>query len=177
MVPSSKECAGTTRADDMPDTDTPTDKIYLVRHAKAGKREEWKGDDALRPLSPAGRRQAALLADTFAPLPPGRLLSSPYVRCVETLEPTADRVGTQVERVPALAEGRSYEDVLELIAGAPANSVLCSHGDVIPAVMAALERRGATIRTPPDWRKGSTWVLQREPGGDITSAECWPPPA
>jgi phosphohistidine phosphatase SixA len=157
----------------MPD---PT-KIYLVRHAKAGKREDWEGDDALRPLSPAGRRQAELLADTFARLPPGRLLSSPYVRCVETLEPTADRVGAHVEHVAALAEGGAYEDVLDLIADAPANSVLCSHGDVIPAVMSALERRGVAIRTAPEWRKASTWVLEREPDGRISAAAAWPPPA
>ena len=154
-----------------------TTKIYLVRHAKAGKREDWQGDDALRPLSRAGRKQADLLADTFAPLPPGQLLSSPYVRCVETLQPTADKVGAQIEHVAALAEGGRFEDVLELIAGAAANSVLCSHGDVIPAVITALERRGAAIRSAPEWRKASTWVLEREPDGTIAAAEAWPPPS
>jgi 8-oxo-dGTP diphosphatase len=154
-----------------------TTKIYLVRHAKAGKREDWEGDDALRPLSRAGRKQADLLADTFVRLPPGQLLSSPYVRCVETLQPTADKVGAQVEHVAALAEGGRFEDVLELIAGAAANSVLCSHGDVIPAVITALDRRGAAIRSAPEWRKASTWVLERETDGTITAAEAWPPPS
>jgi 8-oxo-dGTP diphosphatase len=96
---------------------------------------------------------------------------------VETLEPTADRVGAHVEHVAALAEGGAYEDVLDLIADAPANSVLCSHGDVIPAVMSALERRGVAIRTAPEWRKASTWVLEREPDGRISAAAAWPPPA
>lgn len=154
-----------------------TTKIYLVRHAKAGKREDWQGDDARRPLSRAGRKQADLLADTFAALPPGQLLSSPYVRCVETLQPTADKVGVQVEHVAALAEGGRFEDVLELIASAAANSVLCSHGDVIPAVITALERRGAAIHSAPEWRKASTWVLERETDGTITAAEAWPPPS
>jgi 8-oxo-dGTP diphosphatase len=154
-----------------------TTKIYLVRHAKAGKREDWQGDDALRPLSRAGRKQADLLADRFVALPPGQLLSSPYVRCVETLQPTADKVGAQVEHVAALAEGGRFEDVLELIAGAAANSVLCSHGDVIPAVITALDRRGAAIRSAPEWRKASTWVLERETDGTITAAEAWPPPS
>jgi broad specificity phosphatase PhoE len=154
-----------------------TTKIYLVRHAKAGKREDWHGDDALRPLSPAGRKQADLLADTFARRAPGRLVSSPYVRCVQTLEPTAERIGARVEHEPALAEGGPFEDVLDLIAEAPANSVLCSHGDVIPAVIAALERRGTAIRSAPDWRKASTWVLERRPDGRIAAADVWPPPA
>ena len=154
-----------------------TTKIYLVRHAKAGKREDWEGDDALRPLSGSGRKQADLLADTFAALPPGKLLSSPYVRCVETLQPTADKVGAEIEHVAALAEGGRFEDVLELIAAAPANSVMCSHGDVIPAVISALERRGAAIRSTPEWRKASTWVLERDPDGRISAAEAWPPPA
>lgn len=154
-----------------------TTKIYLVRHAKAGKREDWQGDDALRPLSRAGRKQADLLADAFVPLPPGQLLSSPYLRCVETLQPTADKVGVQVEHVAALAEGGRFEDVLELIAGATANSVLCSHGDVIPAVITALDRRGVAIRSAPQWRKASTWVLERDNDGCVTAAYAWPPPS
>ena len=37
--------------------------LYLVRHAKAGSSHDFTGDDRLRPLSPAGRRQAKALAD------------------------------------------------------------------------------------------------------------------
>jgi 8-oxo-dGTP diphosphatase len=150
--------------------------LYLVRHAKAGSRSDWSGDDTVRPLSKAGRKQAVLLADTFVELKPPRLLSSPFLRCMQTLEPTAERVGIPVEPLDMLAEGGSYEDVIELLATLPPRSVLCSHGDVIPAVLAALERRGMQLRTVPDWRKGATWVLERADDGTFTAASAWPPP-
>jgi hypothetical protein len=47
---------------------------------------------------------------------------------------------------------------------------------VIPAAISALERRGTEIRTPPDWRKGSVWVLRRNKNLDIVHATVWPPP-
>ncbi|HWL45544.1 MAG TPA: phosphoglycerate mutase family protein [Ilumatobacter sp.] len=150
--------------------------MYLVRHAKAGDRNNWDGDDSLRPLTEAGREQAERLADTFARLPPTRLLSSPYVRCVETLQPTAERVGIAVETSDALAEGQPWEDVLALVDGLPDDTVLCTHGDLVPAVIAALERRGADVRTTPDWRKAATWVLERDTDGRITALTAWPPP-
>lgn len=155
----------------MPDSNL----VYLVRHAKAGNRDAWDGDDTIRPLSGAGRRQADRLADTFAGLPPARLLSSPYLRCMQTLEPTAERAGLQVDAEPALAEGQPWEPVLELLTTLPRNSILCSHGDMIPSVIAALERRGAAVRTTPDWRKAATWVLERD-GTQITAMSAVAPP-
>lgn len=150
--------------------------IYLVRHAKAGDRQAWVGDDTLRPLTGAGRRQADALADRLAGLDPPRLLSSPYVRCVQTLEPLADRVGRTVEPLDRLAEGTAFEDVLDLIAGLPDRTVLCSHGDVIPATVQALHRRGAELVTAPDWGKGSLWVLTRDDEGHVHQLAAEPPP-
>ena len=37
--------------------------VYLVRHARAGHRAQWDGNDTLRPLDERGRRQAELLVD------------------------------------------------------------------------------------------------------------------
>lgn len=150
--------------------------IYLVRHAKAGDRSRWDGDDTVRPLTESGRRQAESLADRFAPLHPPRLLSSPYVRCMQTLEPTGARTGTQVEATPLLSEGAAFEAVIELITELPADSVLCSHGDVIPATVTALHGRGAELRSAPDWRKGAVWALERADDGTITGLAAHAPP-
>ena len=60
--------------------------IYLVRHAKAGDRASWPGDDFLRPLSRRGQIQAEALVEQFADCHIDRLLSSPYNRCMETLD-------------------------------------------------------------------------------------------
>ncbi len=54
--------------------------------------------------------------------------------------------------------------------------MLCSHGDVIPETLDALVRRGMQVKTTPDWRKGTVWVLKRNEGR-ITTATVWPPPS
>ena len=151
--------------------------LYLVRHAKAGSRREWGDDDRLRPLVDDGRRQAEALAERLQPLVEGgELVSSPYSRCVQTLEPLAARLGISVRADERLAEETGFAPTLELLDELPEGSVLCSHGDVIPEVVEALQRRGCNVIGEPDWRKGSVWVLQRNEFGQWTEASAWPPP-
>lgn len=154
--------------------------LYLVRHAKAGERARWNGDDQLRPLSGKGRRQAVAVCERLHPLvataPQPVLVASPYIRCMQTLEPLAARLHTVVVPDERLMEGCDRQGTLDLIETLPHGSVLCSHGDVIPDVMAALERRAADITCEPDWRKGTVWVLSRQ-GSTVMSATVWPPPA
>src|SRR5205085_3956418 len=85
---------------------------YLVRHAKAGSRAKWTAPDDLRPLSKPGRRQADALADALGDTGITRIVSSPHVRCRQTVEPLAARCGVQVESSDALAEGASLADAL-----------------------------------------------------------------
>ena len=150
--------------------------LYLVRHGKAGSRQGFSGDDRLRPLSPSGRRQADLLAIRFAALGVTTLVSSPYVRCIQTLQPTAKAIGATVETDVALGEGRSFVGVLDLMTALADASVVCSHGDVIPETIDALARRGCVFLSPPEWRKASVWVLERNNDGEFVTAEPWPPP-
>jgi broad specificity phosphatase PhoE len=150
--------------------------LYLVRHAKAGSRHDFKGDDRLRPLSQNGKRQAQAIADRLVGDGVKTLISSPYLRCIQTLRPTAKAIGATVEVDERLAEGRSFVDVLDLLALLPDGTAICSHGDVIPDTIGALERRGCEFTSPPDWRKASVWVLDRNDGGEIVSASAWPPP-
>lgn len=151
-------------------------QLYLVRHAKAGERRLWKGDDIDRPLSKKGWKQAESVSKRLAKLDPQLVCSSPYVRCVQTLEPLAHRVGTHVAIDQRLCEDEPAEPVLELLATAPNGTVLCTHGDIIPAVIVALKKNGAKLNTPPDWRKASVWVLKRNKQGVIVHATVWPPP-
>ncbi len=149
--------------------------IYLVRHAKAGDRAAWDGDDAGRPLSHAGQRQAKALAARLSKKGATVLYSSPYARCIETLEPLAAELGTDVHVEKRLGEGTAFEEVLELIADIEDGAVLCSHGDVIGDVISALHRRGMEVDTPVEWRKASVWVLRRK-GDRVTRGKVWPPP-
>jgi len=100
----------------------------LVRHASAGNRDEWDGDDRQRPLDARGRRQAAELVELLRALDVRRVVSSPYLRCVETVEPLAGARGLPVEEDDRLAEGagRAASDLL-----GEDGVVLCTHGDVV----------------------------------------------
>jgi 8-oxo-dGTP diphosphatase len=149
--------------------------LYLVRHAKAGSRHDWVGDDLVRPLSKAGRKQADALAASLRAAGATELYSSPYVRCVQTLEPLGAAIGVPVVVDARLTEGDDFSGAVELLATARDGAVLCSHGDLIPATIAALERRGCVIIGEPDWRKATVWVIQRE-DGDCVSANVWGPP-
>jgi len=151
-------------------------KLYLVRHAKAGERRLWEGDDRDRPLSSKGWKQAEAVAKRLAGLDISTLHSSPYVRCIQTLEPLAMRLERSIATEMRLCEDEPFEPVLDLLAELPPGAVMSSHGDIIPATLAALERRGTSIRTQPDWRKASVWVLKRNKNGEIVDATCWPPP-
>lgn len=135
--------------------------VYLVRHVKAGNRHEWDGPDELRPISDAGRRQADGLAAWLGGERVKRIVSSPYLRCVESVQPLADRLGLDVETSAALAEGAPVAAAVALVAEVAAdNGVLCSHGDVVPAVLEELADVDG-LRLPHDLpvAKGSTWVL------------------
>ncbi len=151
-------------------------KLYLIRHAKAGERRLWEGDDLQRPLSSKGWKQSEALAKRLAKLDVSTLHSSPYVRCIQTLEPLATKLQRSIAFEARLCEDEPFEPVLDLLAELPAGAVMSSHGDIIPATLAALERRGTQIRTQPDWRKASVWVLKRNTNGAIVHATCWPPP-
>jgi 8-oxo-dGTP diphosphatase len=153
--------------------------IRLIRHAKAGSRHDWSGSDVDRPLTKKGWAQAHGLAERLVPIAPPRILSSPYLRCIQTVEPLAEALGITIEVTEALQEGARFETVLELLASLPDGSALCSHGDVIPEVIAALERRRVEITGLADWRKAATWVLTRGGSGlseGIVSATTEPPP-
>jgi 8-oxo-dGTP diphosphatase len=151
------------------------DVIYLVRHAKAGERRVWDGDDEARPLSKHGWRQSEAIAKRLAANGATSLYASPYVRCMQTLEPLGKRLGVTVQPEPRLYEGEPFEPVLELLTEVDNGAVLCSHGDIVPDVIGALTRRGMEVQSPADWRKASIWVLKRK-GDRITKGKVWPPP-
>lgn len=149
--------------------------IYLVRHAKAGERRVWTGDDVDRPLSKTGWKQSNALARRLSKKGVTSLHASPYVRCVQTLEPLGDLAGLEVLPEQRLFEDEPFEPVLDLVNEVDDGAVLCSHGDIVPAVIKALERRGMHVETPADWGKASVWVLKRK-NDRITKGKVWPPP-
>jgi phosphohistidine phosphatase SixA len=114
----------------------------LVRHASAGDRDAWNGDDRLRPLDTRGRLQAEVLADLIGPLGVQRVVSSPYLRCVETVEPLAAELGVPVEQDDRLAEGAGRA-AFELLH--EDGVVLCTHGDVVGDLFGFGLQKGAAV--------------------------------
>ena len=124
----------------------------LVRHASAGHRLDWEHDDRLRPLDARGRRQSADLVELLRPLGVRRILSSPYVRCVQTVEPLAAALGLEVELDERLEEGKGGA-AAELLR--EDGVVCCTHGDIVEALAgrglkkaaAAVLEDGEVVRT------------------------------
>jgi phosphohistidine phosphatase SixA len=138
---------------------------YLVRHADAVGRHSWAKDDELRPLSEKGTRQADALVDVLGDNPITRVLTSPAVRCRQTVEPLAERLGVSVEDVGELREGMPLDRARALLdALAGEDVVLCSHGDLIPDLVNQLIGEGMEARGGRDCKKGSTWVLEARNG-------------
>ena len=168
--------------------------VYVVRHGDAEPRDAWPGSDMDRPLTGTGVREARALVDRFdtgplgarsrefgSPKPeprPTRLESSRAERCLATLRPLAGACGLPVGTADYLAEGSEGGGVLARIeelatesAGVP---VLCTHGDVIWAIMELLDGAGVPLLGPMDVKKGSIWVLETD-SGSVTSARYIPP--
>ena len=135
--------------------------LLVVRHARAGRRSAYAGDDRERPLSPRGRSQAEALVPLLAAYRPRRILSSPAVRCFETVRPLAESLGLHIESVGELGEGNGPAALrlLERMAGETA--VLCTHRDVASELLGVLAAdRSAKARHQLRLLKGEVWVVQ-----------------
>ncbi len=139
--------------------------LFVARHADAGDRSAWTDDDRLRPLSERGDAQARGIAELLVGSDPVRVVSSPAVRCVQTVAPLADKLGRQVEVDPRLFEGAGPDEVRSLVAELDgAGVVFCSHGDVIPMLLQHLVGLGMEPEHELTWPKASVWAVERVDG-------------
>ena len=148
--------------------------IYVVRHGKAGSRSAWTEPDLLRPLTKAGRRQAEAIADALTDRAIATVLSSPYVRCRQTVEPLAERLRLPVDLSDALEEGAPLVETLALFDKlGDGTAVLCTHGDVVGELLGHCVRHGVSVDTSL-LAKGSTWIFETEASA-IVGARYEPP--
>jgi len=120
--------------------------LLVIRHANAGDRQAWRGDDRKRPLDDRGRKQAAALAEELAAFSVDRVLSSPYDRCVQTVEPLAASKGLTVEVREELGEERQSTDGAQLVrslAGQPV--AVCVHGGLSDVAFGERQKKGETL--------------------------------
>ncbi len=114
----------------------------VLRHASAGDKRHWSGEDRLRPLDLRGRDQATELVELLRPLGIRRVVTSPYARCVETVEPLAAALGLPLEHDDRLGEGMGAA-AAELLR--EDGVVACTHGDVVDALVARGLKKGAAV--------------------------------
>ena len=152
--------------------------VLMVRHARAGSRKHWSGPDIERPLSKKGRRQAEGLVDMLTRYPVKRILSSPYVRCVQTVEPLAEKLRLPIEGRPELAEGAPVDAAIAAVREAAGSTVvLCTHGDIVPGILFGLaDLDGVELPDDPPYPKGSVWELDQDESGRVTAAQASPLP-
>ncbi|MDF7664410.1 NUDIX hydrolase [Bifidobacterium sp. ESL0763] len=84
--------------------------VIIVRHSKAEVRKHFKGGDPERPITPKGASASFALTRELACYNPFRLFSSPWLRCMETIEPYAWHTRLAVTPVPELTEARFAAD-------------------------------------------------------------------
>ncbi|MFS0698401.1 histidine phosphatase family protein [Cellulomonas sp. 179-A 4D5 NHS] len=151
--------------------------FVLVRHAHAGDKHRWTGPDVARPLTQRGQVSAAHVADTLAALGVTRLLSSPALRCVQTLTPAAGRTSIPIETIQALAVGAPVDELLVLLRSrAAVGAALCTHGETLADLSAAWLASGSVriddagpgdgLASTP---KGACWVVEGYPGPDAAA--------
>jgi phosphohistidine phosphatase SixA len=151
--------------------------LIVVRHAVAVDRADWIGDDLLRPLTPLGEQQAEGLVVRLQDHPIERILSSPALRCTQTVEPLARRRLVPVEAFAPLGLDVPTEELLEELWRDDLHDVvLCAHGETISEVLTLLSADGHHDAESLQWPKGSTWLLQRLPQREVRGRYLPPPP-
>ncbi|MBV9206663.1 MAG: NUDIX hydrolase [Actinobacteria bacterium] len=165
--------------------------VILLRHASAGSKRDWPGDDDLRPLDAEGAADALALAGLLACFAPAaRVISSPALRCAETVRPYAGSFDGTVEAQASLAPpGRSdhfpsrtnrADSLRRLVHDAVAArrpTVFCLHRENLPgALAAACSALGADRAMPadPSLPKGGFWVAHAA-AGELAALERYKP--
>ncbi|WP_312180055.1 NUDIX hydrolase [Arthrobacter sp.] len=124
--------------------DLATWPLIIVRHAKAKPRSSWARAEGDRPLAATGQRQAKAVSRLLVAWNPDRVVSSPWLRCVQTMGPYVNARKPKFKTVDALTEhnakrkpGKARTAVDNLFEKAKP-VVLCTHRPVLPLVFEVL---------------------------------------
>jgi phosphohistidine phosphatase SixA len=134
--------------------------IHLIRHGSAGRRTALAGD-AERELDETGLKQSRILVDRLADAGIQEVLTSPAMRCRQTVEPLAVALRGQVIVNAALQEGQSparARGLVQRLAAGNVSAALCSHADIIPSLLRGLAASGVLVEGT-GCAKASVWTL------------------
>lgn len=147
---------------------TPT--VIVLRHGHAVSRADWPGPDRDRPLRPSGRRQVTAVAGMACGHDIRRVLSSPAIRCVQTIADLLTAADARAELLPGLAEeatAAQFASAAAAVAGlltGETNALVCSHRPVLPGLFAALAEGGGPPPPMQPLRPGEYIVIR---GADL----------
>lgn len=121
-------------------------RIYLVREADAGSRSAWPGPDRLRPLTTSGWRQARELAERLDGIRIDRIVSSPWLRCQQTVLPLAEPRDLPIDSEAAIGQIASVGRAMRLLCASEQATVFCMHADLVLALIERLRCSGGRVR-------------------------------
>lgn len=132
--------------------------LVILRHAKAVKRGDWKsGDEATRPLTPYGRRQAGQLRELMTAYGVCNIHTSPWQRCLRTVVPYADLDGADITLEPDLTEKaardhpvrhrRTWLRIVDDVVRDQVATVVCGHRPALPTALEVLGIAPRKVRT------------------------------
>jgi phosphohistidine phosphatase SixA len=154
--------------------------VLLVRHGHAEAKRNWRGDDHLRPLNEQGLAEAGALAKLLTTFAPQRIVSSPFLRCLQSVTPLGEAVRIPVETSASLvpdASSAAASLVVDVATDEPGAVVVCTHGEIIHDLQERIEVAAPSSFGPDSPReKASVWVLERQDGRWITATYLPPPP-
>lgn len=142
----------------------------LVRHADAGLRSQWRGSDEWRGLTDGGHGQAKAIVRMIEELPVERILSSPSLRCRQTVVPLALARTLDVEPCWQLGASVATEDLIAMLADPSTDStVLCTHRETLQALFEHLAGTYQVVAEAAEpMEKGAVWILRGAVGGSQT---------
>jgi len=149
----------------------PTSPLIILRHSKAVKRSDFTGkDDSDRPLSGRGRRQSKIINEALEGYGIEHVISSPMLRCQETVKKFVKQLSTAATLVDAISEWgyeQNPEDLgpaIKLAMNDPAPTVICSHRPVLDEILDTVARLGGISKTE---RKEGIWSTKLSPGSFV----------
>lgn len=162
-------------------------QVIVVRHARAGNRADWKGEDLDRPLDRKGLLQAEYLVPQLTAFGVSSVVSAEPLRCRESVEPIAEALGAAIDIDPSVGDiaaendpGEAAATILALsvagtVDGAGSIAVVCSQGTAIPAAFECLARGTSLEGRDFSTKKSGQWTLSFS-GGRLVAADYIPSP-
>ena len=162
-------------------------QVILIRHARAGDRNNWKGDDARRPLDKKGLLQAEYLAPQLRAFGVTNAVSAEPDRCIQTVAPLAEGLGITPVVDHTIGDAGASESpksaVKTLLSyvddGVPDASgsitVLSSQGTAIPLMLERLTKGTDLASLDFSTKKSGQWTLTFA-DGQLVDADYLPRP-